>query len=268
MKFAFSTLGCPSWEWREILAAAKDLGYDGIEIRGIGKELYAPHISYFCKENLTATKEKLASLGLEIPCLTSACHLFNEDEREKHLQIGYDYIDLADNLGTPYIRVMGDLSPQPQAEVDIAFVRENLLVLADYAAKKSVTVLLESNGVFADSFLLRELMESLDHPQVGVLWDVHHPYRFCLEKVEDTYGNLKPYIRYLHMKDSVMENEDVEYRTMGAGDIPNKTVLRLLAKDNFAGYVSLEWTKRWNKNLCEPGIVFPQFINYARAAIK
>ena len=42
MKLAFSTLGCPNWPWREIYAAAKDLQVDGIEIRGIENEMYAP----------------------------------------------------------------------------------------------------------------------------------------------------------------------------------------------------------------------------------
>ena len=36
MKLSFSTLGCPEWSWNEILATAKDMGFDGIEIRGVG----------------------------------------------------------------------------------------------------------------------------------------------------------------------------------------------------------------------------------------
>ena len=35
MKTAFSTLGCPGWSWDEIFATAKDLGLDGIEVRGV-----------------------------------------------------------------------------------------------------------------------------------------------------------------------------------------------------------------------------------------
>ncbi len=268
MKFAFSTLGCPAWEWLEILATAKDLGYQGVEIRGIGKELYAPRISYFQPAQLDATQAKLAQLGLTIPCLTSACFLFDKENQEEQLRTGREYIDLAHQLHTPYVRVMGDANPEPGEEIDVAFVCDNLAELADYAQDKDVTVLLESNGVFADSSLLREVMELLNRPQVGVLWDVHHPYRFCLEPVKETYAALQPYLRYLHMKDSVMTANGVEYRMMGRGDVPNKEVLRLLAADHFEGFVSLEWTKRWNKELSEPGIVFPQFINYVQAALQ
>ena len=47
MKLSFSTVGCPDWSWGEIVAAASDLGYDGIELRGLGRELYTPGLSLF-----------------------------------------------------------------------------------------------------------------------------------------------------------------------------------------------------------------------------
>ena len=42
MKISFSTLSCPRWGWGEIIASAHDLGYDGIEIRGVGKDISVP----------------------------------------------------------------------------------------------------------------------------------------------------------------------------------------------------------------------------------
>ena len=39
MKISFSTLGCPRWSFREIMATAVDLHYQGIEVRGIGKDI-------------------------------------------------------------------------------------------------------------------------------------------------------------------------------------------------------------------------------------
>ncbi|MGI5892353.1 MAG: sugar phosphate isomerase/epimerase family protein [Bacillota bacterium] len=268
MKFAFSTLGCPTWEWGDILAAAKDLGYDGIEIRGIGKELYAPKIKFFDAKNISNTKKRLADLGLEIACLTSAAYLFNKENHQQQMKIGYEYIDLAVALGTPYIRVMGDETPQPIRDIDVDFVAENLAALADYAEGKNVTVLLETNGMFADSSLAAELLAYINKPQVGILWDVHHPFRYCLEDPQITYKNIKKYLRYLHMKDSVMENGKTVYKMMGEGDVPNREILQILKKDNFAGYISLEWIKRWEKDLTEPGIVFPQFINYIKSDSK
>lgn len=36
MKISFSTLGCPEFGWRDIYSLAKDFGFDGIEVRGLG----------------------------------------------------------------------------------------------------------------------------------------------------------------------------------------------------------------------------------------
>ena len=33
MKFSFSTLACPGYTWADIYSMAKDLGFDGIEVR-------------------------------------------------------------------------------------------------------------------------------------------------------------------------------------------------------------------------------------------
>ena len=35
MKFSFSTLACPDYTWADIYSMAKDLGFDGIEVRGV-----------------------------------------------------------------------------------------------------------------------------------------------------------------------------------------------------------------------------------------
>ena len=71
MKLAFSTLGCPNWTFSEIFATAKDLGFDGVEIRGIGKEIFAPDIAEFSDSKIDATLAKIKRLGIEIPCVTS-----------------------------------------------------------------------------------------------------------------------------------------------------------------------------------------------------
>ncbi len=38
MKFAFSTVSCPAWEFPVIVSRAKEYGYDGVELRGFINE--------------------------------------------------------------------------------------------------------------------------------------------------------------------------------------------------------------------------------------
>ncbi len=265
-KISFSTLGCPNWSWEDMLSTAKDIGFDGIEIRGIENEMYAPRIKQFTAEDIELTKKKVAKIGLEIPCLSSACFLFDKANIEKQLQEGFDYIELAAKLETPYVRVLGDAQSKP-GEVDIDFVIENLKKLAERANYKGVKLLIETNGVFANSQVMKALIETVNSNSVGVLWDVHHPIRFFNETVEYTFENLKEHICFLHVKDSLVTDDIIKYKMMGYGDIPIKTVIRLLKENDYKGYISIEWLKRWYIDLEEPEIVFSHFAGYMKGLI-
>ncbi|HHW49571.1 MAG TPA: sugar phosphate isomerase/epimerase [Clostridiaceae bacterium] len=267
MKIAFSTLGCPDWSWDEILATAKDLGFDGVELRGIENEIYVPKAKPFNAANIKATIERLNKLKLEIPCITSSCFLFDKENIDFYLNEGKDYIDLAEKLGVKYVRVLGDANPEPSDNIDDDFVAGNLSTLAEYASGKNVKVLIETNGVFADSNRTLELIRKVNSPGVGVLWDVHHPYRFMGETVEKTYYALREYIMFVHVKDSKVVDGKIKYKMMGYGDVPVKEALQLLKENDYKGFVSLEWVKRWCKDLEEPGVVFSHYINYVRRII-
>lgn len=268
MKVAFSTLGCPEWSWEDMLAAAKDLGFDGIEVRGIENELQVPKAKPLLEQNIQKTRDRLQKLKLEIPCFTSSCFLFDKDNTGRHMSDARDYIDAAGKVGVPFIRVLGDENPQPSCGIDPSFVAARLSELADYTMGTGVTILIETNGYFADSSKLLELVKALDKPNVGVLWDVHHPYRYFNEPVKVTYNNLRKHIRHVHVKDSAVEDGKIRYKMMGCGDVPVSEAIRLLKDDDYAGYVSLEWVKRWSMDLEDAGIVFPHFINYMRKALK
>ena len=187
MKISFSTLGCPRWSWREILATACDLGYGGVEVRGVGNDISVPSIPAFSDENLDKTKAELARLNLAIPCLDSDCciHL-RETEQTTNEEIRA-YIHLAQKLGVPYVRVMATAPvPQPAGTVDESYVQHRAVEMGHYALEHGVKMLIETNGVWSDSEKLARLMSTISCEGVGVLWDVHHPYRFMHEKPETT----------------------------------------------------------------------------------
>ena len=264
MKLAFSTLGCPDFSWTDIYSMAKDLGYSGIEIRGLGKNIIAVQNQPFTGDQLNHTIEKLSSLRLEIPCLSSGCCLkFAEKAEENYMEI-HQYVQLASMLGTPYIRILADLEPHAVGEVDDQVILEQLNRLIPSAEKYGVTLLVETNGVYADTNRLRELLDQAASDYLAALWDMHHPYRFAGEAPGQTVQNLGAYIKYVHIKDSVVENDKIQYRLMGEGDLPVEDMMKALESINYDGYVSLEWVKRWASDLEDAGIVFPHFADYMR----
>ncbi len=255
MKTCFSTLGCPEWSFAEIVSVASDLGFSGIEIRGIQRELHAPGIDAFSPAHIGATKEKLSRLSLSIPCLASSCDLNSEDVLDE----AKAYVDTASALGAPYIRVLGDREPAPSDEIHPRVIAANLREIADYAKPKGVTPLIETNGFFAKTKVLGLMLQEMKGGNVGILYDIHHPYRFFNENPEYTIKNIAPYIRHVHIKDSVMEGGKVRYRVVGEGDIPVARIVRMLNDAGYEGFYSLEWVKRWDLTLEEPGIAFAQY---------
>lgn len=129
--------------------------------------------------------------------------------------------------------------------------------LIPVAEKHNVTLLIETNGVYADTSRLCNLLNHAASDHVAALWDIHHPYRFANESPGETVKNLGAYIRYVHIKDSVAENGKIHYRMMGEGDLPIHDAMMALNSINYEGYITLEWVKRWAADLSDAGIVFP-----------
>ena len=113
---------------------------------------------------------------------------------------------------------------------------------------------------------LLDVIQAVRHPQVGVLWDVHHPFRFFSEPLADTYEKLKDRIRHVHLKNSVATDGGVRYTLMSHGDVPVVEVLRLLASGGYDGWIAFEWEKRWHPEIEEPEVALPDFIRVLRAA--
>ncbi|MHB8962890.1 MAG: AMP-binding protein [Saccharofermentanales bacterium] len=264
MKIAFSTLGCPDLSWEDIYSMAKDLGFDGIELRGIGNEISSHKARPFTDHEIDRTMMKLSSLDLEISCISTSCCLRNTESYLSTLEEGIAGIDLAARTGAGYVRILADLEPQCTEIPDESAVLGGLLRLSDYASDKGVAVLIETNGYYASSVHLNSLMEQVNRSNVGVLWDVHHPYRHMGEDPVETYARLGRWIRYVHIKDSLMESGRVRYKMLGDGDIPVAEALECLRKGQYMGYVSLEWVKRWSADIEDAYIVFPQFANYMK----
>ena len=150
MKLSFSTLGCPRWTLKEIVATAKDLGFGGVEIRGIGDKINALEIPEFSDAEIEQTKEKIAQTGLVIPSLTSGATLAVRDRAQDSFLEACGYIDLARKLGVKYIRVMG--TGEPHITVgDFTLGAGLYRQLCEYGAKRGVTPLIETNGDLSSS---------------------------------------------------------------------------------------------------------------------
>lgn len=262
MKICFSTLTCPDFTWPEIYSMAKDFDFDGIEIRGIGDELFTVNAYPFTDSQLPATLAKLKSLNLEIPCLSSDTPISDPELADTAINEISAYASLASKINAKYIRVLGDKTPAPTKEIDDTIVINSLIRLIPIATKYDVTLLVETNGVYSDTKRLKKVLEAVNDSHIAALWDIHHPYRNFGESPNETVSNLGDYIKFIHVKDSSKVGDTVEYRLMGDGDMPLANIFECLNRMNYDGYVSLEWVYRWSHDLSDAGIVVPHFADY------
>lgn len=266
MKLGFSTLGCPEWSWKEILDTARDMRIDGIEIRGVEEEIDPMKIKIFDPEHLQETMSQLRNSGIELPMMASSVCLGGADGDEQAKQAKAQ-IDFASANQIPYVRVLAALEAQP-SEIDFDGAKKRYTELCSYAAGKNVCVLVETSGVLAESSAMLRFIEDADPETSGVLWDIHHPFRYFGEAPQDTCAKLGKAVRYVHVKDSIMEDGKLEYRMMGLGDVPIYDAVKALRGLGYDGYLVLEWVKRWRPELRDPDVIFYHYQSYMETLLE
>ena len=268
MKLAFSTLGCPSWNIEEIVSHAQQWGYDGVELRGYQNDLFLPQAVPFLPENMEATRQQFDQAKLQIVCISSSACLSAEEGsyREMQLREADAYIELAHQLGVSFVRVFGGAMRKEGKQIGSRkALIENLQILGDKAQRLNIKLVMETHDDFIAAKTVAEILHAVQHPNVGVLWDIHHPYRFLKESLQHTLSYLRPFLWHIHIKDShLTANGKAEYTFLGEGDIPVKEAVRLLHDSDYDGYLCVEWEKRWHPQLPEPEQVFPQYAEKLR----
>lgn len=264
LPISFSTLGCPSWTWLKILDFAQQNGFAAVELRGLQGKMDLPSLPEFASARMDQSKKEIADHGLRISCVDSSANLHDEGQQhEQQLADARRFIDLASQLGAPYVRVFGNKLVGPRATA-LEHIAASLRGLGDYAGPKNVTVLLESHGDFTDSPALQEILEKANSSHVGLLWDAHNTYVEGKEDPAVTVKTLGKDMRHTHLKDSRMENGKDHYVLTGRGQVPVKRQVELLRQTQYSGFYSFEWEKVWHPEIEEPEIAIADYAQVMR----
>ena len=266
LPLAFSTLGCPAWDWMKVLSFAQANGFQAIELRGLMGNMDLPTCPPFAPGQIAQSKKEVADHGLKISDLgaSSQMHVAEPSERAKQLADARRFIDLASALEVPYVRVFGNEIKGPREEV-LVRVADGLNQMGEYAGPKGVTVLIESHGDFVESPTLKEVLKLAASKHVALLWDAHHTFVAGHEQPEKTVAELGPWIRHTHLKDSVADGKGRRYVLTGTGDVPVERQVEALRRIGYKGYYCFEWEKMWHPDIQEPEVAFP---DYARVMTK
>ena len=259
---SFSTLGCPAWTFSQAIQHASANNYQGIEIRGIKGDLDLPNQPIFSATNLASTSREVADKNLKIVNLGSSAnlHFLDSIKRQKNLDEAKKYIELANQLACPFIRVFpNDLPKDQDVKATVETIINSLRDLGDFAKNSGVKVLLESHGKVIKSDMLLHIMQEANHQNVGLVWDFFNMWSVTKEAPAEMYQQLKKYIFHTHIKDAILTEKGETYTLLGEGNSPVKEALHALKSGGYAGYYSFEWEKLWHPEIQEPEIALPHF---------
>ena len=265
MRLSCTTLACPEWSLDEILTRFRQYGYDAVDFRGLGTTTEIFRMPEFTTD-LAATVKKVQKSGLPVSAFSSSANMFAAlpADREKWLEEVRQYTRLCKAFDCKLIRVFGGALDNMPLDQAIAISVETLHKMCD-AAGEGIMIAVETHDAWMLTSQIAQVMSRISRPNLGVLWDLHHPYRFCHETPKQTYDNIGKYVVATHVKDSI-PTPDGKYRYVlgGEGDVPLGEMIALLRKGGYKGDVTLEWEKRWIPDLPGPEIALPQYAKYLR----
>lgn len=250
MNLSFSTRG---WDlsFEQFVETALDMKFKGIEIHNINERPeFLDKSGPFNEINTAATVRKLFEVGLKIACFDSSYDL--SDGSEDTFDDIVRLIKIASNSRVPYISVLARNS-------DEETIHSTLSRLTPIARENKVMILIKTKGIYADTFRLRDLLNTFASDEIAVLWDMHHPYRYAGESAADTIKNLGAYVKHVHIKDS--DDKDV-YNIIGEGSLPIREMMEAITSINYDGFISIEWEPEWMPDLQDMEVIFPHYVNY------
>jgi sugar phosphate isomerase/epimerase len=118
------------------------------------------------------------------------------------------------------------------------------------------------------------LLDIIDNPAFGALWDMGHTARVGGESPEESYAAIGPRVGYTHVKDAVYDPDHAQamadgwrYVLPGEGHLPLAEAIALLKQNGYDGWILFEHEKRWHPDLSEPEIAFPAFVKWVKSLI-
>ena len=267
MKLAFSTLGCPGWELREIVAGARKWGYDGVELRAVGGSLDLLGRAEFASAQLATTRASFEDEGIAICCVDTSCvfHSADGSERANQVKIALAHADLAEKLRARLIRVFPDkIQSGGGREETRDWISGSLREIAE-RMPDDVNVGLETHGDFARAECAAEIVTLADHPKVKLIWDVANSVA-AGDEIEHAARVVEPHLAHVHLRDAkpVAGSEHWLPVLAGTGRVSFADAVAAIRELNYGGFVSFEWEKYWHPEIEEPEVALPDFITAIR----
>lgn len=249
MKLAFSTLPCMDYSEEKLIYYCKKYKISGLEIRaGADNSI----LGVKEEKKLKSLSEQFAKANIKILCIaTSICFKGYEPHKIKEAT---ELIERGKNIGAKGIRIfLGNFARRfdtKLSDLDHDGIVQSLREICDI--DEDFEIMVETHNEYATGRVLSGLKKDVNRENLKFIWDIIHPIEDG-EDIEKTWSYIGRDITHLHIKDGRKRNDtlwhDYEYTLIGQGELPIESILELLRRYNFGGFLSLEWESVWREEL-------------------
>lgn len=241
-----------------LIEKAKEMGFDAIEFT----DLCAP-------EGLTEAdfakqlREESERVGLPIANYTIGADFINCEDLEKEIDRLCKKVDIAAILGAKGMRhdatggFRGAEHKFKGFDQALPVLAKGCKAVTDYAAEKGILTMVENHGYFSqESLRVEKLVNAVGSENFGVLVDVGN-FACADDPSPVAVGRLAPYAKHVHVKDFHIKSGNginpgsgffmsrggnyLRGAIVGHGDIPVFQCLKALKREDYDGFVSIEF---------------------------
>jgi sugar phosphate isomerase/epimerase len=268
IRFAFSTLACPDWSVEQVVEQAKEMGYDGVELRTLGaggtKLASDPATTDPAK-----VKAAFEGSGVEPMCLSTST-AFDARDPGQGKAVYFEalkHLELAQEIGCKQVRFFGlKIKPGENRLGVIQRIASRIPEVAEKAMSMGIEVLFENAGSFNAAKEWWWLLNLVNHPNVGMCWNMANAASV------DTYERgggmavtmLNSKIKLVKVKDTTF-GEGSGFCQLGDGDVGVERCLAKLRGVGFDGYITTEWDKAWLPTLAPADEYLPEALSRMKA---
>ncbi len=249
MKLAFSTLPFMDYNAEELIYYCKKYKIDGLEIRaGADNSILGEKE----EKELKLIGEQFLQANITVLCIASSiCIKGYEPSKIKEAA---ELIEKGKKIRANGIRIfLGNFARRFDTKLDVLDhdgIVKSLREICDI--DEGFEVMVETHNEYATGRALSSLKKDVNRENLKFIWDIIHPIEDG-ENIETTWDYIGKSITHLHIKDGRKRKDpvwhDYEYTLLLQGELPIESILELLRRNNFSGFLSLEWESVWREEL-------------------
>ena len=197
----------------------------------------------------------LSDSGLDLVAVDSSIRL-TDDQPEVVARRMARFLELAAGWGSSLIRVFGGRGDRDNAVLA-------LRLAAREAERIGLSIALETHDEFSSAASVATVLDAVDSPSVGAVWDIAHTTRMG-ETPAAVVALLGVRILNVHVKDARHTHvagswaDGFRYVLLGEGDVPVRACLEVLQAAGYRHWIVAEWEKRWHPEIEDPEVALPQ----------